>query len=310
MAEPWVAPDTQAQPGAAPLPPPGDASRPVPPVPAPAGGPPTGALRPLTVIDILDGGLRAWKQAPATMTGLAAVFVVPAQVLLGVLSRDAFEDFGFAETFSGALSAAGTEDVDTGFGWDLFWLTIVIQGIAFALVTAAVARVVTGWYTGTSIRFGDAVAATLRRSGALAVAWVAVHAVEGAFALLLLVPALVPMTWYAVTSAVIACESTGPWRGMRRSFRLCGRRFGTVLAVCVLGGAVDLALSSSLSSIGSLYLELDLPLGWAVNTAVSSLSLLVTAPFLAAAVTLLYLDLRVRTEGLDIELAAARRLPA
>jgi hypothetical protein len=55
------------------------------------------------------------------------------------------------------------------------------------------------------------------------------------------------------------------------------------------------------------YLELDLPAAWAVNTAVAAAALLVTVPFVAGVATLLYLDLRVRTEGLDIELAAARR---
>jgi hypothetical protein len=115
------------------------------------------------------------------------------------------------------------------------------------------------------------------------------------------------MTWYSVVSVVVACEGVGPTKAMRRSFRLTSRRFGAVLLVCLLVVVVDLLLSGALTAIGALYVEAGGPAGWAVNTAVAAAALLVTTPFVAGAATLLYLDLRVRTEGLDIELAAGRR---
>ena len=48
----------------------------------------------------------------------------------------------------------------------------------------------------------------------------------------------------------------------------------------------------------------------AVSGVVVSVAAVVTAPFVAAATTLLYLDLRVRAEGLDIELGIAERMHA
>jgi hypothetical protein len=261
----------------------------------------------MTATDVLDGALRAWKAAPATMAGLAAVFVVPAQVLLGVLPRDSVEDVGIGQVWSDAFSATGPSDVETGFGGDLFFLALVVQGIALALVAAGVSRLVTGWYTGRHLGFGDLAGVAVRRSWALVAAWVLVHLVEAAFAVLLLVPALVPMTWYAVVSVVVACEGVGPLRAMRRSYALCSRRFGSVLLVCLLVALVDAMLASALTALGAIYLELDLPAGWVANTVVSSAALLVTTPFVAGAATLLYLDLRVRAEGLDIELAAGRQ---
>ena len=48
--------------------------------------------------------------------------------------------------------------------------------------------------------------------------------------------------------------------------------------------------------------------GWPVAALGAIIGQVVTTPFVAAATTLLYLDLRVRTEGIDIELAARRAI--
>ena len=307
MVDPWVAPDTPAasSPAAAP-------AAPGPLVPSPSAAAPGErlVLRPSTIPDILDGALRAWKRSPGTFVAVAAAVVVPAQVLVGYLTRDAIEDLDIGGSFTDILNSGGSEDVDTSFGGDLFFLGLLVDGLTLAFVTAAVARLVAGWYTGQPIAFGALVGGVVRRSWALAVAWVLVHVVEAVFAIALFAPALVPMTWYAVVTPVIACEGAGPLRAMGRSFRLCKRRFGTVLGTCLLVALVDAALSSALTTVGAIYVELDLPAGWLVNTVVAAGSLLVTMPFVAGVATLLYLDLRVRTEGLDIELAAARQFAA
>lgn len=306
MADPWVAPDTQASPAHAPV-----VAPPAPPTPTATRGAAELAvpvpLRPLTAADMLDGGLRAWKLAPGTMVALAALFVVPAQVALGVLTRDAVDDTSIRTSFADAFAATGPDDVETGFAGGAFVVGMVLNGLALALVTAGVARLITGWYVGHRHRFGTLATGALRRSWALIVAWGLVHVVEAVFAVGLLVPAVVAMTWYAVVSPVIACEGAGPLRAMRRSYGLCKRRFGVVLGLCLLTALVDAVLSFALGALGALYLELGWPAGWAVNTAVASASLLVTTPFVAGVATLLYLDLRVRTEGLDIELAVAQR---
>jgi len=303
MADPWVAPDSQ----------PGHAA---PPASVALGASPARAtaaavvavpvpLRPLTIPDILDGGLRIWKLAPATVAGVAAVFVVPFQVLLGVLTRDEVDDVRIGRSVTDAFEGS---DVDTGFGSDAFVLGFVTQGVALAYVTAAVATLVTGWYVGQPGSIGTAVGVAVRRSWPLLAGWALVHLVEGLFAILLFVPALVPMTWFAVVSPVVACEPGGPIRALRRSARLGNRRFGAVLGTCLLVVLVDAVLTFALTALGTLYVELDLPAAWVLNTVVSAGALLVTAPFVAGVATLLYLDLRVRTEGLDIELAASRRM--
>ena len=308
MADPWVAPDSQAEaPPATATQPPG--TPPARPATAPGAPPVPMPLRPFTIPDLLDGALRIWKLAPATIVGMAAIFVVPIQVTIGVLTRDELDDVQIGQTVLDAFDASGPGDVDTGFGSSVFLVSFVGQGIALAFVTAGIATLVSGWYLGRRSTSGELARVALRRAVPLLAAWVLVHVVEGLFLLLLAVPVLVPFTWYAVVSPVVGCEGAGPLRAMRRSMSLCNRRFGTVLGTGILVALVDLLLSGALTAVAALYVEWDLPAAWVVNTAVAAAALLVTLPFVAGVATLLYLDLRVRTEGLDIELAADKRFP-
>jgi hypothetical protein len=51
-------------------------------------------------------------------------------------------------------------------------------------------------------------------------------------------------------------------------------------------------------------------LGWVLTAASGILTSLITMPVVAATTVLIYLDLRVRTEGLDLELDATEVFPA
>jgi hypothetical protein len=51
-------------------------------------------------------------------------------------------------------------------------------------------------------------------------------------------------------------------------------------------------------------------LGWLLAAAVGVLTQLITIPVVAGITVLIYLDLRVRTEGLDLELEAIEAFPA
>jgi hypothetical protein len=115
------------------------------------------------------------------------------------------------------------------------------------------------------------------------------------------------MTWFAVVVPVIGVEGVGPWRAMGRSFSLTKRAFASTALTCVLVAVIDLFLRFALTTISLGFGEL--PAGWAVAAVFNTASRLVTIPFVAGCATLLYLDLRVRLEGLDIELAAADRFP-
>ena len=66
--------------------------------------------------------------------------------------------------------------------------------------------------------------------------------------------------------------------------------------------SVDPTLQAALAAV------IGLESGWPLAALGAVIGQLLTTPFVAAATTLLYLDLRIRTEGLDIELAARRAI--
>jgi hypothetical protein len=303
--EAWVAPDTQPE------------APPVPAAAAPAvhrrrgAGAGAGrpevpvALRPLGAAEKLDAALRILKLAPATVLTLTAVAVVPVELLATAVLR--LDDDPLPRAVFGAPIASAFTD-DTGAGAAVPLVFFVLDALALAWVAAGLSQLVTGWHVG---RRDDA--ATLLRRGvqrlpALLLAVVLVHLAEGVGLVALVVGALVPMAWFALVAPVIGAERLGAVAAMGRSFSLTKRAFVTVLATGILVAAVAAALRIALAGLGALALASSFPGDWVLVTAIGIAVRLVLEPLVAGTAVLLYLDLRVRHEGLDIELAAIERL--
>jgi hypothetical protein len=142
---------------------------------------------------------------------------------------------------------------------------------------------------------------------ALVVASLLVHVLEGLAALLCLLPALVVMALFVLTAPAIVLEGLGPVAGMRRSWRLVKRRFWPVLGTAVLGG---LMASLAVSLVGLLPDALAALASPHVRAVMDAIVGTFTEAFEWALVTmlatLLYFDQRIRQEGLDLEVTAAR----
>jgi len=260
-------------------------------------------LRPMTVTDVLDGAIAVIKAAPRTVFAIAAAIVVPYELVVAFLQRDQLRDRGLGGVLS--VFTSTSDSTTTVRPEDI--IVIVLGGLALSLVAAAVARVVSAWYADAHIGPGAALSAATRRFPALFVAWIVVHVCEWTGFLGLVVGALFLMPLFAVVVPAIVVEHLGPWKGVRRSMRLTSRRYGAVLLATILVAVVDLVLTVALSGVGLAFTFFDW--GWIVATLCWAGASLVTFPFVAAAATLLYFDLRVRAEGLDIELGIAAAFP-
>ena len=95
----------------------------------------------------------------------------------------------------------------------------------------------------------------------------------------------------------------GPWAGVRRSWQLTRVRYGAILGAGLLIAIVSTSLTIALSGLGLVFSFFSF--GWIIDVVCRAASSLVTEPFVAAAATLVYLDLRIRAEGLDLELDIA-----
>jgi hypothetical protein len=130
----------------------------------------------------------------------------------------------------------------------------------------------------------------------------------------------------ALTTPAIVLEQLGPIQGLRRSWRLVRSDFWRVWGIRALATAIGWFLTGIIATpfivIGTVVLltgglEGD-PAGWrqAIFLAVNAIGGIVAGsviqPYLSGVLGLLYIDRRMRGEGLDISLqetARAGRLP-
>jgi hypothetical protein len=254
-------------------------------------------LAPATLTDMLDGGWRLLRRQPGTILGLSAMFLAPSAVLAGLASAAVDADIQSSFAFP-TLGATGSFPVVSLLaslaGMALRSLGVLYLGVALTYVVLAAG-------SGSVLGAGAAAKAALRRSGAVLGSWplltgVSIFAYAACF-----LPLGVWLTFTAVVAPAIAAEGIGPIGAIGRSFSLVVRRFWVALGVVLLSSLVAYVLSLILTLIPQALAQL-LPWGgqWAVSSVTTWLAATLTTGPLVISSVLLYLDLRVRTEGLDL----------
>ncbi len=265
----------------------------------------------MTVPDILDGGFAILRRAPATIVGLTAVFVVPIQLLGAWLGRGA-EGLDLSGAFQQGSDGSFDLTSSSGVSDSAGFVLQVGPMVALVFVAAALARLVSAWHVGHDISLGALLRGTLSRAWPLLAAWVLVHVLEAVSIIGFGVLPLAVMTWFLVTAPVIGAEGLGPIAAMRRSARLVSRRFWMVLGLALLGLLVETLFESAIGLLPTLlWLVLGTGgVGWVLPAVTGIVTQLITMPVVAGITVLIYLDLRVRTEGLDLELDAVEAFPS
>ena len=263
-------------------------------------------LRPMTMGDLLDGGFNVLRAEARTVLALAAVFVVPVQLVVAYLNRNALEDL---DRLIEETVATGSSTSSIGSGWAAV-VSTVGTSLGQTLIAAGLAIMVVAWYAGSRPGLGDILRSLRGRAFALSVAWFFVHLLELVGSLAIGVGTLVAMAFYLVTAPTIAVEGLGPFAGMGRAARLAGRRFWFVLGFGLLSGLVASTLGQVLGLLPQLLGVLLGPdLGWIALGVGGILTQMVSTTVVGASTALLYLDLRIRLEGLDLAWAADTHLP-
>lgn len=288
-------------------------------------------LRPLRQGEILDRAIRLYRRHFLQFVAMLALVQAPIVLLQTVVSLVTLS--GSFERLSAALenpAAAPDEPLlgaayAAGSGLQLvfsFVSLILVRGLAAGALTAAVSASYLGEKAPGIVAAYSRIRpywAGLAGSLLLALAfslllvlwWLLVPCVgwiTGGGMLLYLWAVIVPML-----APIIVLEEQPAALAWRRAWELSRRRFWWVLAFALILYTFNLLVVAGPAAIiaggGQLLLgdPLD-PMGvsFTAQTVVGSLSTLVTSllylPLQAAAVTLLFLDLRVTTEGLDLQL--------
>jgi hypothetical protein len=257
----------------------------------------------MRLLDVLDGAFAVLKLRPRVVLTTTAVLVLPLQLVGAYLSRRQL-----GEAFDlGNLSITGTlEDSTTGWG------DIVLgyaSTIPLPLVGAFVGRMVAGWYGGSDPGPRELLRGLAPRIPAILVAWLLVHLIETPALVACLIPVLFVWPLVLCVGPVLGVEELGPVAAIRRSWRLGARRYWECFWVAVCSGLIAQVLVVSFGLLPALLGSVVGPSwGWVVLAAGNTVAELIAIPFVAAAAALVYIDVRVRTEGLDLELRAVEVL--
>jgi hypothetical protein len=260
----------------------------------------------MTAADILDGGFAVVKARPRRILAITAGFVVPTHLLAAFLQRDTSGGLGVADFLTEDPTVLN-EQANSDPTGDLLagLLLTVIPAVALVCVAAAVAHLVSQWTMGRDAPAGEMLAVVGRRWWALLASFVIVKLAEGAGLFGCYVGTVFIMALFVPVAPIVGVEGGGPVEVVKRSVRLTRSRYFPTLGIALLMGLVGWLLGNALSALPqALAAWVGMDDGWPLLALGSIAAQIVVLPFVASATVLLYLDLRVRTEGLDIEMSA------
>jgi hypothetical protein len=309
MTDGWTPPDAWSSPGApTPATPPADPvslHKPGSTVPRwaqPNGRTPLVPLRPLTVGEILDGAVTLIRHNPGALLGLGAVAAAVSagtQIALNAA-------LGTSDSSSDAAATAGVTVTALGL------LVSYVIGIALSGAAAVALR---EGLIGTRLSTAEILSRTRGHLRALVGGSVLAGLLTVLASVVFVIPGVYLYVSYTFVGCVIVMEESRARPALRRSRRLIKgawwRVFGVNLLVRLISGVVGVVISvpatlliegSSVFSSSSTQTSLG---AQSAVAALTALATVLTAPFGAAVVTLLYADRRMRVEGLDVALQQA-----
>jgi hypothetical protein len=256
-------------------------------------------LRPLGVGEVIDAGFRLARERFGTLARCTLAVAIPIAILstlIALTTSDATFDFSASptDTSDSATLAQG--------------LSGLLQSLLWVLSVGACFRAVSGAYRGEDVTAGESLRYFTGRIPALVVGFILVG--------LALIPAfvalIIPGIWLCVALAItfpaMMSERIGPLAGMVRSFRLVRghwwRAFGVLVVVTLIVEVLSLAVLGGLGALLTAVAPDSDALAAVVLTLVAIAITVLLFPVWAGITTVLYYDLRVRKEGVDLPVAA------
>ncbi len=262
-------------------------------------------LEPMTPTGLIDEAVHLFKARPRTMIAIAACFTVPVGIVVGFLQRGVLGGFSLGDVLNDPSTADAAARSDNGTAAGI--MALLLPSLFLPFMAAAYAHVVVGMRLGHEIGAGEALRRSVRRWWALVASWAIIHLAELAGAFIAL-GWIVVMAFCLVTAPAIALERLGPLSGIKRSWSLTSRRLMPVMGLGVASGVVAYVLGQALNAVTDLLgLFVGLRVGWIILAAGRAATGLIIVPIVALSTVLCYIDLRVRLEGLDLELAITDR---
>lgn len=260
--------------------------------------------------EMIDGAIRLFRSHFATLIKISAAVLGPIGLvqLIGTIAVGPLD-----------LTSAFVPDPDLTpqevLGplvpvYTVLGITAIISFLGSVWVQAASILALTQVYQGIQPDWKNSLRASLRRFLPLTLATILITFVPAIGLVFCLVPGVWLWTMWSVTPAALMAEQKGAIQSMGRSWQLVKGRFWPVLGAMVLGYLLYWVVSQIVGTVTGVVTFAGMmggsdTISFIPSVVGSIVVSILSAPFLAAMVTIVYFDLRVRKEGYDLELMAA-----
>jgi hypothetical protein len=294
---------------------------------------------------VLDGAITALRRYPKAILVPSFVVALGLGALGYLVSVAAIGFLSDLSTLDPVTTDAGDVAGAVGPAAGLYLVSAVVQFIATVLLTGVITVVMSQAVLGRTITAGEAwrrvkpqVWRLLGLSLLITLAAIVVSAVAVGlvvvvglltlgigFVLFLVVwvPLAVLLTYWAIAPAALLLEKGGVIASLGRAWSLTSgafwRTFGALLLMAIVYGVINVAISVPFSVPEIVAPSIDPLTGdvnqarFVVNTAIATVGDVIVSsvalPFVAGVISLLYIDRRMRKEGLDITLTRVAQRP-
>jgi Membrane domain of glycerophosphoryl diester phosphodiesterase len=276
-------------------------------------------LRPLPVGELLDETFKLYRRHFNVIAGVAIVVILPNLLLNLVSGSYRLNSISYFQKViqnlndPTALQAIQNQQAQST-NWSLYVLGIVVTLLLLPITGAALFRAATSLAAGNVETIGSVLIGTLRRYFAVAAVGLLTFLVALGSIAIITIPVVV-WVWvrWSVDMPALFAEGIGPTKAVGRSWYLTRdnwwRIFGILLLVGIMVGLIQSALGALFGGIAALIPGLSDDIRSGLVATVSTLVSALVGALTPIAITLLYLDLRVRKEGLDLDQLARQALP-
>lgn len=261
-------------------------------------------MKPLGVGEIVDLAVNIYVRNWRTLLGIAVSVILPVILLIIALDQVRFTEVGPFDSGAGLYSYGDGHQriVDKDTFNLLAYLDVLLLSLGYLAISAACFRAVGDAYLGREVAARTSLGFGLRRFHS--VLWVSLmYSVLVILGFFLLLPGIWLSIALAFAVPVLVFEGIKGRKAIDRSYNLVSdnwwRSFGTLMIGFIIIGVLQigapLAIEALIGSVSNVYLY---GAGLALSRGASAV---LSAPFYAALLTVLYYDLRVRKEGYDVQ---------
>jgi len=276
-------------------------------------------LRVMPLGELLDESFKLYRRHFTVIAGVALVIILPGLILSLISGSYRANPVTYlqnvAQSFNNPDELARLQAQQRAYtSSPLYLLSFPIAALLLPFSVGALYRAATSLAAGNVETIGSVLSGTLRRYfpvwGVVILAALLFVGVIG----IVTIPVViwVAIRWSVAIPALFA-EGIGPLKALGRSWNLVRdnwwRTLGILIIVSIMVYLIDAALQVLFTGVAAVVPGLNGDLRAGVITTITTLVDALVGAITPIAITMLYLDLRVRKEGLDLDQLARQAAP-